>query len=64
MQRIKKILMWEVLPAAALKLVGLSHVNQMRNRSYHIKLNYVDDSRPNLKLTNIQKGTFNIIQNV
>ena len=46
MQRIKKILLWEVLPATALKLVGLKHVNQMRNRSYH-KLNYVDDSRPN-----------------
>ena len=44
MQRIKKILMWEVLPATALKLVGLSNVNQMRNRSNH-KLNCVDDSR-------------------
>ena len=41
--------MWEVLPATALKLVGLNHVNQMRNRSYH-KLNCVDDSRPNFNL--------------
>ena len=41
--------MWEVLPATALKLVGLNHVNQMRNRSNH-KLNCVDDSRPNFNL--------------
>ena len=61
MQRIKKILMWEVIPATALKLVGLNHVNQMRNRSYH-KLNSVDVSRLNFNLTNIQKGTFNIVQ--
>ena len=32
MQRIKKIVMWEVLPETALKLVGLNHVNHMRNR--------------------------------
>ena len=51
MQRIKKNLTWEVLPATALKLVdlGINHVNQMRNRSYH-KLNCVDDSRPNFNL--------------
>ena len=49
MQRIKKILIWEVLPATALKLVGLNHVNQMRNRFFH-KLNCVDDSRPNYSL--------------
>ena len=55
MQRIKKILMWEVLNATALKLVGQSHVNQMRNRSNHIKLNCVDDSRPNLNLRTFKR---------
>ena len=55
MQRIKKILMWEVLPTTALKLVGLSHVNQMRNRSNHIKLNCVDDPRPNLNLRTFKR---------
>ena len=54
MQRIKKILMWEVLPATALKLVGLNHVNQMRNRSYH-RLNCVDDSRPNFNLCTFKR---------
>ena len=49
MQRIKKILMWKELPATVLKLVGLNHVNQMRNRSNH-KLNCVDDSRSNFNL--------------
>ena len=44
MQRIKKFLTWEILPATALKLVGINHVKQMRNRSNH-KLNCVDDSR-------------------
>ena len=48
MQRIKTILMSEVLPATALKVVGLNHVNQMRNRNNH-KLNCVDDSRPNFR---------------
>ena len=41
--------MWEVLPATAPKLVGLNHVNQMRNRSNRL-LNCVDDSRPNFNL--------------
>ena len=41
--------MWEVLPVTALKLVGLNHLNQMRNSSNH-KLNYMDDSRPNFNL--------------
>ena len=54
MQRFKKILMWEVLPATALKLVGLNHVNQMRNKSNH-KLNGVDDSRPNFHLRTNKK---------
>ena len=54
MQRIKKILMWEVLSATALKLVGLNHVNQMRNRSNH-KLNCVDDSRPNFNLRTFKR---------
>ena len=54
MQRIKKILMWEVLPATALKLVSLNHVNQMRNRSNH-KLNCVDDSRPNFNLRTFKR---------
>ena len=49
MQRIKKILTWEVLPATALELVGLNHVIQMRNRSNH-KLNGMDVSRPNFTL--------------
>ena len=53
MQRIKKILMWKVLPTTALKLVGLNHVNQMRNRSNH--LNCVDDSRPNLNLRTFKR---------
>ena len=52
MQRIKKILMREVLPAFALKLVN--HVNQMRNRSNH-KLNCVDDSRPNFHLRTFKR---------
>ena len=54
MQRIKKILTWEVLPVTALKLVGLNHVNQMRNRSNH-KLNSVDDSRPNFNLQTFKR---------
>ena len=57
MQRIKKILMWEVLPVTALKLVGLNHVNhvnQMRNRSNH-ELNCVDDSRPNFNLRTFKR---------
>ena len=54
MQRIKKILTWEVLPATALKLVGLNHVNQMRNRSNH-KLNGMDDSRPNFTLRTFKR---------
>ena len=41
--------MWEVLPATALKLVGLNHLNHMRNSSNH-KLDCVDDSRPNFNL--------------
>ena len=56
MQRIKEILMWEVLPATALKLVGLNHVNQMRNtcRS-NDKLNCVDDSRPKFNLRTFKR---------
>ena len=54
MQRNKKILMWEVLPSTALKLVGLNHVNQTRNRSNH-KLNCVDDSRPNFNLRTFKR---------
>ena len=54
MQRIKTILMWEVLPATALKLVGLNHLNQMRNSSNH-KLNCVDDSRPNFNLRTFKR---------
>ena len=54
MQRIKKILTWEVLPATALKLVGLNRVNQIRNRSNH-KLNGVDDSRPNFNLRTFKR---------
>ena len=54
MQRIKKNLMWEVLPTTALKLVGLNHVNQVRNRSSH-KLNCVDDSRPNFNLRTFKR---------
>ena len=54
MQRIKKILTWEVLPATALKLVGLNHVNQMRNRSNH-ELNGMDDSRPNFTLRTFKR---------
>ena len=54
MQRIKKILTWEVLPATALELVGLNHVNQMRNRSNH-KLNGMDDSRPNFTLRTFKR---------
>ena len=57
MQRIKKILTWEVLPATALKLVGLNHVNQMRNRSNH-KLNGMDDSRPNFTLRTFKREHF------
>ena len=53
MQRIKKILTWEVLPATA-PLVGLNHVNQMGNRSNH-KLNGVDDSRPNFNLRTFKR---------
>ena len=55
MQRIKKILMWEVLPTTAFELVGINHVNQMRNRSYHL-LNCVDDSRPKFHLRTFKKG--------
>ena len=54
MQRIKKILTWEVLPTTALKLAGLNHVNQVRNRSNH-KLNGVDDSRPNFNLRTFKR---------
>ena len=54
MQRIKKILMWEVLPATTLKLVGLNHLNQMRNSSNH-KLNCVGDSRPNFNLRRFKR---------
>ena len=54
MQRIKKILMWEVLPATFLKLVGLNRVNQMRNRSNH-KLNCVDDFRHNFNLQTFKR---------
>ena len=54
MQRIKKILMWEVLPATTLKLVGINHVNPMRNRSNH-KLNCVDDSRPIFNLRTFKR---------
>ena len=54
MQRIKKILMWEVLLATALKLVGLNRLNHMRNSSYH-KLNCVDDSRPNFNLRTFKR---------
>ena len=54
MQRIKKFLTWEVLPATALKLVGLNHVNQIRNRSNH-KLNCVDDSQPNFNLRTFKR---------
>ena len=57
MQRIKKILLWEVLPATALKLVGLNHLNQMRNSSNH-KLNCVDDSRPNFNLRTFEREHF------
>ena len=49
MQRIKNILMWEVLPTTALKLVGINHVNQMRNRSNQVA-DKEDDSRPNFHL--------------
>ena len=56
MQRIKNILTWEVLPATALKLVGLNHVNQMRNRSRsNHKLNCVDDSPPNFNLRTFKR---------
>ena len=54
MQRVKKILMLEVLPTTTLKLVSLNHVNQMRNRSNH-KLNSVDDSRPNFHLRTFKR---------
>ena len=54
MQKIKKVLTWEVLPTTALKLVGLNHVNQMRNRSNH-KPNCVDDSRPNFNLRTFKR---------
>ena len=46
--------MWEVLPTTALKLEGLNHVNEMRNRSNH-KLNCVDDSRPNFNLRRFKR---------
>ena len=55
MQRIRNILMWEVLPETAIKLVGLNHVNQMRNSSK----SYTELRRrfsTQLSLTNIQKG--------
>ena len=54
MQRIKMLLTWEVLPATALKLVCLNHVNQMRNR-YNHKLNCVDDSRPKFNLRTFKR---------
>ena len=46
--------MWKILPATALKLVGLNHLNQMRNSSNH-KLNCVDDSRPNFNLRTFKR---------
>ena len=55
MQRIKKILMWEVLPTTAIKLLGLNHVNQMRNYRHIHKLNCVDDSRPNFHLRTFKR---------
>ena len=55
MQRIKNILMWEVLPTTALKLVGINHVNQMRNRSNQVA-DKEDDSRPNFHLRTFKKG--------
>ena len=54
MQRIKMILMLEVLPATALKLVGPNHLNQMRNSSNH-NLNCMDDSRPNFNLRTFKR---------
>ena len=47
--------MWEVLPATALKLVGINHVNQMRNVDLNHILNCGDDSRPNFHLRTFKR---------
>ena len=54
MQRIKKILMWEVYQQLPLNQEALNHVNQMRNR-YNHKLNCVDDSRPDFHLRTFKR---------
>ena len=47
--------MWEVLPTTAIKLLGLNHVNQMRNYRHIHKLNCVDDSRLHFHLRTFKR---------